>query len=96
MGIQAFSCACFLWADSRVRLGDSGLGIVDQQLAYQCRVAWVGCVRDAAMNPNVVATAKGRGVGELIGLAAMLKGRDVVDFEDARLTAFLATPTVTI
>ena len=50
------------------------------------------------MNPNVVATAQGQGVGELIGLAAMFKGRDVVDLEETGPTApfSLATPAVTV
>ena len=67
-----------------------------QELAHQRRVAWIHRVRLTAMNPNVVATAKGRGVGELIGLAAMFKRRDVVDLEDASLATFLATPAVTV
>jgi hypothetical protein len=65
-------------------------------LLNERRVTWVGYARGAAMNPDVVATAQGQGVGELIGLAAMLKGRDVVDLEDARLATILATPTVTV
>ena len=62
----------------------------------QPRVAWVGCVRGAAVDANVVATAKGRGVGELIGFAAMFKRRDVVDLEETGFATFLATPTVTV
>ena len=67
-----------------------------QELLNQRRVAWVGCVRGSAVDANVVATAEGRDVGELIGLAAMLKRRDVVDLEDARLATILAPPAVTV
>ena len=48
------------------------------------------------MNPNMVAPAKGRGVGELIGFAAMFKRRGVVDLEETGLATFLATPAVTV
>ena len=61
------------WADYVWNIRPSNRRILRQELLHQRRVAWIGCVRDAAMNPNVVATAKGRGVGELIGFAAMFE-----------------------
>ena len=48
------------------------------------------------MNPNMVRSAKGHRVGKLIGFAPVLQGHKMVDLEEARLTALLATPTVTI
>ena len=67
-----------------------------QKLLNQRRVPWVGCVGLAAVDANVVRPAERRCVGERVRFPAMLKRRDVVDLEEARLTTLLATPTVTI
>ncbi len=69
-----------------------------QKLLNQRRVAWVGCVRHTAMNSNVVRPAERRCVGESEGCATMLKRRDVVDLQDARLAApfSLTAPTIPI
>ena len=67
-----------------------------QKLLNQCRVPWIGCLWLPAVDADVVDTAQCQGVGERVRCAARLKGRDVVDFEEARLAALLATPSVTI
>ena len=72
------------------------IALLGQELGHQHRIAWIGLVGHSAMNSNVVSPTERRCVGERVRFATMLKMRDVVDFEDARLATFLATPTVTV
>ena len=71
------------------------IALLGQELGHQLGVSGVRSMGLTAVDADVVGPAERRCVGERVRFAPMLKRRDVVDFEDARFSAFLAPPSIT-